>query len=912
MCRVDIVGLEIIMAEHRPDPDVLLKEIQQQEQRKHQGRLKIFFGAAPGVGKTYTMLEAAWQQKLNGRDVVAALVETHGRLETDSLLSGLESLPRAEKDYRGVTLSELDLAALLSRRPELALVDELAHSNAPDGRHKKRWQDVFELLAAGIDVYTTLNVQHLESLNDVVAQITGVVVRETLPDSVLDRADEIELVDLPPDALLQRLKEGKVYVAELAEKARESFFRTGNLLALRELALRRTAERVDAQMESYRRAQGVQTVWPAAERILVCIGANPRSIRLIRTAKRMAAGLRAEWLAVTIEAPVKVRPSDQDLLQLAEHMQLAESLGAEIVTLSGHSVSEDLLSYARSRNVTRIIIGKPTHPRWKDRMFGSVLDEVVRGSGEIDVYVITGESGEVEPRPVPKPAGQQRVHLRHWLLSVGNVALFSVIAALMHPYFTLVDLAMVYLLGIMLTASHLDRGPTLLAALLSVAAFNFLFIPPLYTFIVEDVRYFVTFAVMFAVAFVISRLTWRVREQAERARQRERRTAALYHLSRELAHVEGRERLSAIAIRHLSEVFSCQTVILVPDDQGALIAPSTGRHTFALDQKERGVAQWAYEHRQRAGIGTNTLPGARALYLPLIAAAKTIGVVGLLPGLSAEPFTADQIHALESFANQTAMALERAFLAEEAQRTLLKIETEALRNTLLSSVSHDLRTPLAAITGAGTTLLQSDNLLDAENRKELVQTIVEESEHLNRIIRNILDMTRLDSGGIKLNREWQSLEEIVGAVTNRMAGLLLDRSLQIHLPADLPLIPCDELLIEQMLRNLLENALKYSPSGTDITLSASVEEKEVLVSVADRGPGVPPEEKERIFEKFVRGKHVGGGAGLGLAICQGIVAAHGGRIWVDNLPEGGCAFTFTLPISQEPPAIEEEAEENLS
>jgi two-component system sensor histidine kinase KdpD len=656
-----------------------------------------------------------------------------------------------------------------------------------------------------------------------------------------------------------------------------------------------------------------QETKPVADRILVCIGANPRSIRLIRTAKQMSTDLGCDWLSVTVEAPVKVRPSEQDLIQLAEHMQLAESLGAETVTLSGHSVSEELLNYARSRNVTRIIIGKPTHPRWKDRVFGSVLDEVVRGSGEIDVYVITGDSVEMESRPVPKPLSKgQPVNFRHWLLSLGNVALFSVIAALMHPHFTLVDLAMVYLLGIMLTASRLDRGPTLLATLLSIAGFNFLFIPPLYTFTVEDVRYFVTFAVMFAVAFVISRLTWRVREQADRAQQRERRTAALYHLSRELAHVEGRERLSAIAIRHLSEVFSCQAVILVPDDQGTLMPPSTGRHTFALDQKERGIAQWAFEHRQRAGLGTNTLPGAKALYLPLIAAAKTIGVVGLLPGLATEPFTPEQIHALESFANQTAMALERAFLAEETQRALLKIETEALRNTLLSSVSHDLRTPLAAITGAGTTLLQSEKLLDAENRKELVQTIVEESEHLNRIIRNVLDMTRLESGGIKINREWQSLEEIVGAVTNRMAGQFQTHPLHIRLPADLPLIPCDELLIEQVMRNLLENALKYAPRGTDITLSARIKNQEVLVTVADRGPGVSPDESERIFEKFVRGKHVGGGAGLGLAICQGIVAAHGGRIWVGNLPQDGCAFTFTLPISQEPPSIEEESDENLS
>jgi two-component system sensor histidine kinase KdpD len=649
---------------------------------------------------------------------------------------------------------------------------------------------------------------------------------------------------------------------------------------------------------------------PAAERLLVCIGANPRSIRLIRTARQMAADRNAEWLAVTVEAPVKVRPSQQDLLQLAEHMHLAESLGAETVTLSGPSVSKELLSYARSRNVTRIIIGKPTHPRWKDRMFGSVLDEVVRGSGEIDVYVITGERADAEPRPAPSPARRQPVPSRDWLLSLANVALCSMVAALMFPHFTLVDLAMVYLLGIVLTAGRLGRGPTLLATLLSVAAFNFLFIPPLYTFTVEDVRYFVTFAVMFIVAFVISRLTFRVREQAESARQRERRTAALYHLSRDLAQVEGRERLTAIAIRHLNEVFSCRAVILDADIEGQLIGPNP-QQAYAFDQEERDAAQWAFEHRQRAGSATATLPGAKALYLPLVAAAKTIGVVGLLPGRSAEPFTPEQIHALESFANQTAMALERAFLAEEAQRTLLKVETETLRNTLLSSVSHDLRTPLAAITGAGTTLLQGEKLLDADSRRELTQTIVEEAEHLNRIIRNVLDMTRLESGGIKLNREWQSLEEIVGAVTNRMAGQFPAHPLTINLPPALPLIPCDELLIEQVLRNLLENAIKYTPPGTSITLSALVREQEVLVSVADRGPGIPPEAGERIFEKFVRGKHVGGGAGLGLAICQGIVSAHGGRIWLGNLPEGGVAFTFALPVGQPPPPLEQEPEERL-
>jgi two-component system sensor histidine kinase KdpD len=893
------------MEERRPDPDLLLKEVQREEERKRQGHLKVFFGAAPGVGKTYAMLEAAWRQRLDGRDVVAGYVETHGRFETDSLLAGLEIIPRAQIEHRGVTLPELDLDTVLARKPQIALVDELAHTNAPGCRHKKRWQDVFELLAAGIDVYTTLNVQHLESLNDVVAQITGVVVRETLPDSVLDRADEIELVDIPPDELLQRLKEGKVYVAELAARARENFFRTGNLLALRELALRRTAERVDAQMLSYRTGKGVREVWPAADRILVCIGANPRSIRLIRAAKRMAAGLRADWLAVTVEAPAKVHPSERDLQQLAEHMHLAESLGAETVTLSGHRASEEILRYARSRNVTKIIIGKPTHPRWKDRLLGSVLDEVVRGSGDIDVYVITGESEEAAPRPVARP-GRRPLPLREWLLGIAGVVACTAVAALMAPRFNLVDLAMVYLLGIVITASRAGRGPTLLATLLSVAAFDFFFVPPYYTFSVEDVRYFVTFVVMFVVAFVISRLTLRVREQAEAARQRERRTAALYHLSRELAHEEGRERLSAIAVRHISEVFSCQAVVLVPDERGSLAASATGRHTYALDQRELSVAQWAFDHRQRAGLGTDTLSGAKALYLPLVAAAKTVGVVGILPGPAAEAFTPEQIHVLESFANQTAMAMERASLAEEAQRALLKAEAEALRSTLLSSVSHDLRTPLAAITGAATTLLHHDATLDLPGRRELLQTVCEEAEHLNRIIRNVLDMTRLESGAIIVKKEWQSLEEIVGVVLNRLADRLRSHPLTTGLPEDLPLVPFDPLLIEQVLTNLLENAVRYTPEGTPLELAASVREKALLVELADRGPGILPGQEERIFDKFVRGHGGGAGVGLGLTICRAIVAAHGGRIWAENRPGGGAVFRFTLPLEGQPQLPEPE------
>lgn len=895
------------MQEQRPNPDELLAQLKVDEARGRQGRLKIFFGAAPGVGKTYAMLAFARQRRSEGRDVVIGLVETHGRRETEALVEGLDSLPRQQIEYRGAVLREFDLDAALSRKPELILVDELAHTNAPGARHKKRWQDVFELLSAGINVYATLNVQHIESLNDVVAQITGVVIRETVPDLVIERADEIELVDLPPEDLLQRLKEGKVYVPELAERARKNFFRRGNLLALRELALRRTAESVDEQMQTYRQTEGVREVWPAGERIMVCIGPNPRSIRLIRAAKRMASGLRADWIAVNVEPPSTVKASEEILKQLAERIRLAESLGAETVTISGQKASEAILDYARSRNVTKIIIGKPTHPRWKDKLFGSLLDEVVRGSGDIDVYAIAGEEKDAAIRAARMPK-TRKWNRRDWLLSMGSVVSCTAIDAVISPYVIQVDLAMVYLLGIVLTASLAGRGPSLLATLLGVAAFDFFFVPPYLTFAVSDVRYIFTFGVMFVIAFVISGLTVRVREHAIAARQREKSTSALYNLSRELAHERGLERLSKAVVKHIGEVFMSEVVVLLPDNKGALMTQAAGPEPLDLDQRELSAAQWVFDRSQRAGLGTDTLPGAKALYLPLVTSSKTVGVVGILPGAAGSAFNLEQIHALESFANQSAMAIERALLAEEAQQALLKAETETLRNTMLSSVSHDLRTPLAAITGAATTLLQQNVALDEAGRRELLQTISEEADHLNKIIRNVLDMTRLEAHAITIKKEWQSLEEIAGVVLNRLSDKLKDRLLTTSLPASLPLVPFDPLLIEQVLMNLFDNALKYSPAGTPLEFSAIAKNDTLLIELADRGSGIPQGGEERIFEKFMRGSAAGGGIGLGLTISRAIVAAHGGRIWAENRPGGGAVFRLTLPLGGEQPHMERETE----
>lgn len=895
------------METRRPDPDELLDRAITEEERRLQGKLKVFFGAAPGVGKTYAMLEAARNRREEGMDIIVGVAETHGRKETDALLDGLEILPRRVRYHRGRELEEFDIDAAIARHPALIVVDELAHTNAPGSRHKKRWQDVQELLHAGISVYTALNVQHLESLNDIVRQITGIIVRETLPDSFLDRADEIELIDLSADDLLQRLKEGKVYIPAQAEKAMENFFRKGNLIALRELSLRRTAERVNEQMESYRRDAGVRDIWPAAERIMVCIGPNPRSIRLIRAARRMAAGLRAEWIAVHVEAPSHIKPSDSDLNILAEHMRLAESLGAQTVTLTGHKASEEILNYARERNVSRIIVGKPTHPRWKDKLRGSPLDEIVRGSGDIEIYVITGDSAE-EPilsRDKPRPAG---INPKEWLWSLGMVALSTALGGLMFPYLDRTDIGMVYLLGIVITSTRTGRWPALAATLASVAAFDFFFVPPYYTFAVSDIRFVVTFGVMFIVAYIITQLTLQIREQADASRIRERSTAALYALSRKLARERKKEMIFNVAAQNISDVFRSQVVFLIPDEQGELAVTETRAGMFSIDKKELGVAHWVFDNRHAAGLGTDTLSGAKALYLPMVASTGVVGVIGILPENAKSAFNPEDIHFIESFINQIAMALERVTLAKEAHQERLKAEAQNIRNTFLSSVSHDLRSPLAVVAGAASTLLEKDASLDPGDRQELLKTIYEETDRLERIIRNVLNLTRLESGAISVRKEWQPLEEIIGVVLNRLADRLKDRALTLKIPPDLPLVPFDTLLMEQVLSNLMENALRHTPTNTPIDVTVLQEKDAVMIEIADRGPGIPPHEEEAIFGKFTRSTHTRMGAGIGLSICRAIIEAHGGRIRAENRPGGGAAFRFFIPIEGTPPPLIPEGE----
>jgi two-component system sensor histidine kinase KdpD len=899
------------MADRRPDPDELLARVREEERESARGKLTIFFGAAPGVGKTYAMLEAARREvEDQKRDVAIGIVETHGRYDTGSLLIGLELLGRRHIEHRGIQLEELDLDGALKRHPQLLLVDELAHTNAPGSRHTKRWQDVEELLDAGIDVFTTLNVQHLESLNDVVAQITGVIVRETVPDEVFDKAYEVRVIDLPVDELLERLHEGKVYVADQAAYAVQNFFREGNLIALRELALRRTAERVDAKMRGYKAAHGIEEAWHTGERIVVCISPSPHSARLTRAARRMATSLHAELVGLFVETPAALRMSGADRERLAQNLRLVESLGGEAVTLRGDDAATETVNYARKRNATKIVVGKPTHTRWLDVIKPSFLEKVVRQSHEIDVYVISGSMGEPAQQPPARPVRGVPLTLGHVIGATAVVVATTLLAHFGFGPDKLADVAMLYLLGVVIVSLRFTYTAALLAAVLSVVAFDFFFIPPYYSFAVSDLSHIVTFAVLFVVAVVVSSLTRRIREQADSARDRERHTASLYAISRELGLTHARDKLLSTAARHLRDVFAVNVAILLPGDDGMLEPAFADEGTLLPDDKDKGVAEWAWLHQQPAGAGTDTLPLARALFVPLRGSRGRVGVIALYASPQSRLGEPEERHLLNAFAGLIGSALERTQLADEARRATLRAETEQLRNALLSSVSHDLRTPLAVVTGATTALLDENGPRDEASRRDLIETARDEAERLNRLVGNLLDMTRLEAGALKVRKEPQPIEEVVGSALNRMEDRLRGRDVHTSVPRDLPLVPLDPALIEQVLVNLLENATKYTPPGSPIDVSVHSNDDEVLVEVADRGPGVAPENAERVFDKFYRAREgEGGGVGLGLTICRGIVSAHGGRIWVEPRPGGGALFRFTLPLERgeavRPPLLKE-------
>lgn len=879
----------------RPDPDQLLARVQAEEKQQTRGRLKIFLGYAAGVGKTFAMLEAAHQRKREGVDVVIGYIETHKRAETEALLAGLELIPRRQVAYHGVQVPEMDIDAVLARKPDLALVDELAHTNAPGSRHNKRYQDVEELLSAGIDVYTTLNVQHFESLNDVVAQITGTQVRETLPDSVIDSVTDLEMIDLPPEELIKRLKEGKVYVPEQAERAIEKFFRKGNLTALRELALRRAAERVDDQMRAYMRTESIPGPWAAGERLLVCISPGTLSERLVRTTRRLADQLNAHWYAVYVETPGHARLTQTQRERVAHMLQLAEELGARAVSLPGQSVTGVVLDYARRHNVTKIIVGKPLRPGWQEWLRGSIVDKFIRQSGTIDIHLVTSQP-EAFTASVPDGWRPHQPWSRYaW--GFGLVLAATVISALIFPHISAVNLVMVYLLAVILAAFYLGRGPAVMTSVLGVAAFDFFFVSPHFTMAVSDTEYLLTFFGLLVVGLAISHLTSLVREQAEAAQRREAQTAALYELGRDLTVTAGLDAIANTIITHISQTFGRDVVIFLPDQNSALklYQASPG---LVIDANEMAVADWSFKRGQPAGRGTDTLPDASMRYQPLKTARGVVGVLGVKPKDSGQYLPSDQRRTLDTFTNQVAMAIERARLSDQARQTEILEITEKLQSALLNSISHDLRTPLVTITGALSSLADTSLELDETARHSLAETAHSEAERLNQLVGNLLDMSRLESGAVRLNREACDLQDLVGSALEQVGTHLEGRPVSVSLPAELPLIPLDFVLVSRVLVNIIHNAVKYSPAGTPIDIRGQVTGAYVEIAIADHGLGIPPEDLTRVFDKFYRVQRPDNvtGTGLGLAISKGIVEAHGGFMAAENRPGGGTVITLALPL----------------
>jgi two-component system sensor histidine kinase KdpD len=914
------------MNNERPNPDALLARVEREEQQSKRGRLKIFFGAAAGVGKTYAMLSAGHDKRNKGVDVVVGLVETHERQETIAVLQGLEVLPPKLVKHRGTVQREFDLDGALKRCPALILVDELAHSNAVGCRHPKRWQDIDELLRAGIDVYSTLNVQHLESLNDDINQVTGVQVLETVPDTVFELADEIELIDLPPDDLLTRLKEGKVYIPQQAERAMQNFFRKGNLIALRELSLRLTADRVDAQMLDYRDDNAIRDIWQIGECVLICIGPNTIAERLVRAGKRLAASLHARCIVAYVETPKLQRLPPEQRDEVLRVLRFAETLGAETATLSGLVISEEIMNFAKNRNVTKIVLGKPSRRGLKRWLLGSMVDVLIAEAHNINIYLLGSPVNPKrdELRQIKSGAKNKSFRFNYpkaetakkrwrglgW--AIGTTVCSSLISWMMTGRFELANIVMVYLLGVVFMAARFGREPSILTSVLSVLAFDFFFVKPVNTFSVADAQYLVTFVIMLLVGIIISHLTSNMRAQTKVASHRERRAKVLYALSEELAISRTFIDAAKVSVRHIQAEFGGTNVLLFPTEGGRIIYPLDAPLLESLQGCDLGVAQWVFDHNQIAGQGTDTLPGADAVYFPMTGYRGVIGVLALRAANLRRVFLPEQRRLLDTFINQIVQTIERVRLSDDAQQSQMRIESESLRNSLLSAISHDLRTPLASIVGAASTLVDKDTQLSQADRQELGYTIYDEALRMSNLTNNILDMARLDAGKAQLNRQWYLLDEIIGGALARLKQKLEGRTVHTNLPEGLCLVRLDAVLIEQVLLNLLENACKYTPAGTSIDISAERSVHTLKVTVADRGQGIPEGEEEKLFDKFYRLDREGSqsGVGLGLSICKAIVVAHGGLIGANNRPGGGAEFYFVLPMDEALPELEAEAYQN--
>jgi two-component system sensor histidine kinase KdpD len=874
----------------RPDPDALLSALKKEEERSKKAKLKIFFGMSAGVGKTYDMLKSAHEAKSKGIDVIIGYVETHRRPETEALVAGLPAVPRKRIDYRSTVLEEMDLDAILERKPQLVLVDELAHTNAPGSRHAKRYQDVQELLDSGIDVYTTLNVQHLESRADTVAQITGSTVQETVPDSIFEQADEVEIIDIPPDELLKRLSEGKVYAPERSQQAIQNFFRKGNLTALREMSLRLTAERVDHQLRDYMQTQRISGPWKSGQRLLVGLSPSPQSTSLIRWARRMAYTMDASWIAVYVERSTPL--PDAAKAQLAKNIKLARELGAELVTTADEDVAQALVRVARQENATQILVGKPQS---RIPLKKSLLDQVIERSGQLDVYVVGGED--------EAPSGSRLFHLPEIHSGVPQylMAAFTVciVGLLCYPFGSFLEyqaVALILLLTVALLPLRLGSGPVLLAAALSALIWDYFFIPPRFTFVVAKGQDLLMLATYFAIAAVSGVLTARVRAREKAVRQREERTRALYSLSKDLATAANQDEVAAATVQNIKKFFDAEVAIFLSDPDGEVFTRPHPASTFAVDEKEFSVAAWVYWNEKKAGRLTDTLPFAGATYYPMSGPRYPLGVVGVRLRQD-KPLTLDQETLLENFIRQIASTLEREQLNEMAKKSIAIVESERLYKTLFNSISHELRTPVAAIVSASEGLLDQKTSGRSEVRRDLTDEIHTAAERLNRLIGNLLDMTRLESGRITPSLDWCDVRDLINAAIAKVQAELSHHSVSVDVPPDMPLVKLDFALIEQVIANLLHNASMYTPAGSEVRVRAFAEDGDCVLVIADNGPGFPKEALPRVFEKFYRVPGTGsGGTGLGLSIARGFIEAHKGSIKVENRMGGGAQFTIRLPL----------------
>ncbi|NML44223.1 DUF4118 domain-containing protein [Ramlibacter sp. G-1-2-2] len=891
-------------SDHRPDPDELLAQLQADEQRARRGRLRIYFGANAGVGKTFAMLGAARREQQAGRDVLVGVVETHGRSETAQLAEGLPQLPLREVRYRDRLLKEFDLDGALERKPAILLVDELAHSNVPGSRHPKRWQDVQELLDAGIDVWSTLNVQHLESLNDTVGAITGIRVHETVPDTVLDGADEVVLVDVPPDELMARLKAGKVYIPQQAERAAQNFFRKGNLIALREIALRRTAEHVEDDVRSYRVEQAIAPVWNTEGAILACVGPRAGDEQAVRAAARLAGQMNVRWYAAYVETPRLRRLPAGERDRILAVLKLAEELGAETAVLAAHAVAPELVAHAQQLNCATLVVGRPgpRHGGW-GMAPPSMTRRLARLAPAMDVVEIglresVRRLARVTPA-APEEGDSENGWQARWLpyawAAAASVAI-TLVTTPLHDVLDLANIVMLFLLTTVAVAMRFGRGPAALAAVLNVAAFDFFFVPPRLSMAVSDVQYLVTFCVMLVVGLLVGQLTAGLRFQARIADSRERRAQSLFELTRDLSAALLSTQVAALGQDAVRGHFGGDAVVLVTDARDELVQPAHAPPGF-----DGSVADWAFRNWQPAGLATSTLAAQAWHYVPLQAPMRVRGVLALKPAQPRWLLIPEQRRQLETLARQVAIALERVHYVEIAQQALVEMESERLRNALLAAISHDVRTPLTALIGLAESLRNS---LRNSLQGETAEAIAQQARSLGHLVNNLLDMARLQSGKVNLRLEWQSVEEVVGTALRSAQPHLQGRTVHVSLPADLPLVEFDAVLIERVLVNLLENAAKYGVPPIEIR--AWAEPDALRVAVRDHGPGLPAAVQGReqvLFEKFTRGQAESAtpGVGLGLAICKAVIDAHRGTMQAANAAGGGAEFSFRLP-RRPPPA----------